>query len=246
MGQDRTNKISKLISKTKETPNENLRVLIKKGPVSVKMSLKELEENYERKPVWKVIEDGGVLSIPVEELRMEKPPRPDRSGQVVFKEKKGGGGKQIESYSVVQTIENLNEVIRDKYEEEKQKAKAVGKSDSEAEKKAFAEATKLPQFQAVKYWQDIYAEIKLKKALEKMMVGLKIPALLIRSVNLKQISALNDLGLKLAGDGEIDLMMAYLSGDFLHVNVYEVKRKEKPGNATMLQNSTAGSPTTWW
>merc|ERR1712130_299649 len=226
MGQDRTNKISKLISKTKETPNENLRVLIKKGPVSVEMSLKELEENYEKKPEWKVIEDGGVLSIPVEELRMEKPPRPDRSGQVVFKEKKGGGGKQIESYSVVQTIENLNQMIREKYEEEKQKAKAVGKSESEAEKKAFAEATKLPQFQAVKYWQDIYAEIKLKKALEKMMVGLKIPALLIRSVNLKQISALNDLGLKLAGDGEIDLMMAYLSGDFLHVNVYEVKRSD--------------------
>jgi len=58
------------------------------------------------------------------------------------------------------------------------------------------------------------------------MVGLKIPALLIRSVNLKQISALNHLGLKLTGDGEIDLIMAYLSGHFLHVNVYEVKRSD--------------------
>ena len=27
-------------------------------------------------------------------------------------------------------------------------------------------------------------------------------------------------------DGEIDLVMAYLSGDFLHVNVYEVKRSD--------------------
>lgn len=78
----------------------------------------------------------------------------------------------------------------------------------------------------MKYWQDIHAEIKLKKALEKMMVGLKIPTLLIRSVNLKQISALNDLGLKLAEDGEIDQMMAYLSGYFLHVNVFEVKRSD--------------------
>jgi len=84
---------------------------------------------------------------------MENPPRPDHSGQVVFKEKKGGGEKQIESYLVVQTIENLNELIREKYEEEKQKAKAVGKSESEAEKKAFGKATKLSQFQAVKYWQ---------------------------------------------------------------------------------------------
>ena len=197
----RANKIHKLASK----PKENCRVLVKMGPVSVETSLKELDDNYERKPEWKVIEDGGVLSIPVEELRMENPPRPDRSGQVVFKEKKGGGGKQIESYPVVQTIDNLNELIRDKYEEEKQKAKAAGKSEFEAEKKAFAEATRLPQFTAVKARQDTMAEIKLKKALEKMMVGLKIPALLIRSINLKQISALNDLGLKLAGDGEIDL-----------------------------------------
>ena len=97
---------------------------------------------------------------------MENLPKPDRSGQVVFKEKRGGGGKQIESYPVGQTIDNLNEEIREKYEEEKQKAKAAGKSESEAEKKAFAAATKLPQFQAVKAWQDTNAEIKIKKALE--------------------------------------------------------------------------------
>merc|ERR1712020_477011 len=70
------------------------------------------------------------------------------------------------------------------------------------------------------------AEIKLKRALEKMMVGRKIPALLIRSVNLKQLSALNDLGLKLPGDAEIDLVMAYISGDFLHVHIFEVKRSD--------------------
>ena len=147
--EDRANKILKLAKKPKETPDENLRVSIKKGPVSVETSLRELEDHYQRKPEWKVIEDGGVLSIPVEELRMENPPRPDRSGQVLFNEKKGGGGKQIESYPVVQTIDILNALIRDKYEEEKQKAKAAGKSESEAEKKAFAEATKLPQFIAV-------------------------------------------------------------------------------------------------
>ena len=43
-----------------------------------------MEDEYEKKAEWKVIEEGGVLSIPVEELRMENPPRPDRSsGQVV-------------------------------------------------------------------------------------------------------------------------------------------------------------------
>ena len=100
----------------------------------------------------KVIEEGGVLSIPLEELRMEKPPRPDRSGQVVFKEKKVGN--QIDNYPVVDTIDNMNALIRDKYEEVKKTAKAAGKSESEAEILVFAEATKVPKFRAVKYWQD--------------------------------------------------------------------------------------------
>merc|ERR1719264_976780 len=135
--------------------------------------------------------------------------------------KKGGGGKQIESYPVVQTTDNINELIREKYEEEKKKAKDAGKSESKACDIASRAATNLPQFTAVNAWLDSAAEIKLKKAIERMMVGLKIPALLIRSINLNQISALQNLGLKWAGDGEIDLMLAYVSGDFLHIVVYE-------------------------
>ena len=85
---------------------------------------------------------------------------------------------------------------------------------------------KLPQFLAVKAWQDTNAEIKLKKAVEKMMEEQKIPTLLLRSVNVKAISALKDLGLKLSGDAEIDLMMAFVSGDFLHIVIFEVKRAD--------------------
>ena len=78
----RKNKIRKLLtSDILRSPDETLRVLVKKGPVSVETSLKELEENYARKPEWKVIEDGGVLSIPAEEFRMTNPPHPDRFKQ---------------------------------------------------------------------------------------------------------------------------------------------------------------------
>ena len=132
--ENRRNQIVKISTRPKEAPDENYRVSIKKGPVSVETSLKDLEDNYESKPEWKLIEDGGVLSIPVEELRMENPPRPDRSGQVVFKEKKGGGGKQIESYPVGQTIENLNELILVRYEEQKKKAKKSGKPGKQKQK----------------------------------------------------------------------------------------------------------------
>merc|ERR1719264_1098830 len=57
-----------------------------------------------------------------------------------------------------------------------------------------------------------------------------IPALIIRSVKMDKISALTDLGINLdtsgKGDGEIDLVMAYVSGDVLNVVICEVKRPE--------------------
>ena len=105
----RRKRMENLLRSPVQHPDENLRVLIKKGPVAKETSLKELEEKYERKPEWKVIEEEGVLSIPVEEFRMINPPKPDREGRVNFEKKQGGGGgKQIENYSVGQTIENLN------------------------------------------------------------------------------------------------------------------------------------------
>ena len=77
----RRSKVDKLKDSPIDTPDENRRVLIRKGPVSVETSLKELEENYSRKPEWKVIEGGGVLSVPVEEFRMINPPKPDKFWQ---------------------------------------------------------------------------------------------------------------------------------------------------------------------
>ena len=223
--EQRRDKIDKLAESPMDTPDENCRILIKKGPGSVEASLKELEEAYESTPEWKMVKEGGVLSVPVEELRMENPPKPDRSGQVVFNEKRGGGGNQIEHYNVVQTVSYLNEDLLVKHEEEKQKATAAGMSKSEAEKEASAAAEKLPQYQAVRAWQDRSVEITLKKALEKMMGSLGFPAVLIRSINLKKMSALKDLGLRLPDGAEIDLVMAYNSGDLLYVNVFEVKRR---------------------
>ena len=224
--EERQHKINKLTESQLKPLDETRRVLIKKGPVSVETSLKELEENYASKPEWKVIEEGGVLSIPVEEFRMINPPKPDQTtGKVEFGKKKGGG-KQIENYPVGQTIGNLNALVTDKYNEEKAKAKAAGKSKAGAEREAELKAKKMPELMAVQKWLDNNAEIRLKKAIEQLMRNQKIPALIIRSLSLKAISALKDLGLKLSGDAEIDLMMAYVSGDFLHVVVCEVKRAD--------------------
>ena len=52
----RVNKIKRRLESPGETPDENLRVLIKRGPNKEETSLKELEENYASKPEWKVIE----------------------------------------------------------------------------------------------------------------------------------------------------------------------------------------------
>ena len=81
-------------------------------------SIDELEENYASKPEWKVIEGGGVLSVPVEEFRMINPPKPDHSGKLEFgKRKESAEGKHIDSYPVCQTIDHLNKVIEEKFSE---------------------------------------------------------------------------------------------------------------------------------
>ena len=86
---------------------------------------------------------------------------------------------------------------------------------------------KLPEFNAVQKWQDVDVEIKLKMALEKMMKAKKIPTLIIRSLDMNKISALTHLGIDIpSGGGEIDLVMAYASGDVLNVVVFEVKRAD--------------------
>ena len=120
----RRNKINRLLTSPVQSPDENLRVLIKKGPVSVETSLKELEENYVSKSEWKVIEGGGVLSIPMEEFRMINLPKPDHSGSVGFGKKKGGG-KQIDSYPVAQTMNNLTNEVLVKYSEDRERASCV-------------------------------------------------------------------------------------------------------------------------
>ena len=58
------------------------------------------------------------------------------------------------------------------------------------------------------------------------MSHLEMPALIIRSVSLKALSALKDFGIILPKDAEIDLVMAFVSGDFLHVVICEVKRAD--------------------
>ena len=78
---ERGNKIKKLLNSSPLTLDESMRVLVKKGPESVETSLKELEEKYAKKPEWKVIEEGGVLSIPVEEFRMNDPQNPENFGK---------------------------------------------------------------------------------------------------------------------------------------------------------------------
>ena len=66
-----------------------------------------------------MIEEGGVLSVPVKEFRMTNPPKLNRSGYIEFVEKKGKGAKNlIEYYPISQTITNLNEQIPSKYNEE--------------------------------------------------------------------------------------------------------------------------------
>ena len=133
---------------------------------------------------------------------MINPPKPDREGEFKFVEKTGKGKRNlIGSYPISQTIANLNEKIMATYNEEREKVEAAGNADSAAQ----AVAKKLTEFSAVQKGLDNEAEIQLKKKIEEIINKHNIGELIIHSLSMKAISSLNDLGLKLPGDGEIDL-----------------------------------------
>ena len=108
------NKIKKFLETPVQFVNESFKILIKEGSLSKETSLKELEDVYANSAAWRKIDNGGLLSIPVEEFRMINPPKPDRGGNVQFVERKGkGAGNRIENYPIAQTISDLNEIILD-------------------------------------------------------------------------------------------------------------------------------------
>ena len=73
--------------------------------------MEQLENAFANTPEWKLVRDGGVLSVTVEELRMLNPPKPDNSGQLDFDKRKGGAGKQIDNYPTGSAIESLNAIF---------------------------------------------------------------------------------------------------------------------------------------
>ena len=77
------------------------RVLIKKCPISVEMSLKELEKNYASKPEWKEIEDGGVLSIPMEEFGMINPPKANFAQAKLYLIRRKEGEQEIKLKTIL-------------------------------------------------------------------------------------------------------------------------------------------------
>ena len=78
-----------------------------------------------------MIKDGGVLYVPVKELRVENPPKSNRSCQFIFKEKKEDKESRLTN-SVRQIITSMNELLGERYAEKKENVKAAGKSKSVA------------------------------------------------------------------------------------------------------------------
>ena len=133
MGPQRQNKIVNLIRKSVASPYEttvslSIGILFPWIPIlrSWRRSLRRSLSDQG----W----GGGVLYVPVKELRVENPPKSNRSCQFLFKEKKEDKESRLTN-SVGQIIQSMNELLGERYEEKKENVKAAGKSKSEAQKK---------------------------------------------------------------------------------------------------------------
>ena len=102
---------------------------INRDSVSVETNLRSWRRSLRRSLSYQGW--GGVLYVPVKELRVENPPKSNRSCQFLFKEKKEDKESRLTN-SVGQIIQSMNELLGERYEEKKENVKAAGKSKSEA------------------------------------------------------------------------------------------------------------------
>ena len=104
------------------------RVVVKTTEETAKTSTEEMKENFAKTAEWKVIEGGGVLSVPVTELRLLNMPGPDRrTGKREFeKHQVRAKTNVIDYYSVDQTERRMNDELKAEYD----RVKDSGMSDA--------------------------------------------------------------------------------------------------------------------
>ena len=161
-------------------------------------------------------------------------PMADKMGKRGFKKNvKKKKKTDIEAYTMDWTEERLEKHVEELYKE----AKADGKTEIEAQ----TLVKKLPEYNALKFWQDQKAELDVKEAVEKGARGAKLQFALYRSLVKEEIinekqgprlgnkTALKDLGLDIPEeDIETDLLFAFIKDTVLHIVLIEVKRSDRP------------------
>ena len=81
---ERGKTVSKLKTETITDLDKTKRAKINSGPTSVETCLEDLEVSFSKQQEWKVIKEGGVLNIPIEEFRLEHRPKPNHKGETQF------------------------------------------------------------------------------------------------------------------------------------------------------------------
>ena len=190
------------------------------GGLEEDMNLSDLAERERLTPEWMHVAGGGLRVIPVTEFTLSSLPKPDK-GVVDFQTKRRNE-RVIEGYPMPRSDEVLAKNLVDKFKEFKVK----GETDEGTKTKVFKTLKK--QHEALQKWRDEKAEIVMKEAIEELLRHLKIPSLVVRKVDYRanQYHHLKELGLSKMPikDVEIDLLIAYVADNDLHVVLCEVKR----------------------
>ena len=189
--------------------DSSMKLNIRRGAGKVEsMSLQDLKEEERKSTEWKMMLQGGVRVVPAVEFRLQ------HTKNVA---KESNKKKEIDSIGVDRTDVDLEEVIVKKWED----LRNEGKTEEEAKK----EILKMDEYAALQGWKDIRGEIEAKKAMEDLMKELKVPSLIVRSVEYNKLNreVLRALGVDLP-DGEIDLLLAYVANNDLYIVLTEVKR----------------------
>ena len=225
-GHKRREELIKKIRRARENRGKDIdsskKICVSLGAgVEEDMNLCDLEERKSRTPEWMEVAKGGLRVIPVTEFTLNSLPKP-KKGVVDFLTTRKNE-RVIEGYSMPRSEEVLEKELVHKFGEFKIK----GETDEVAKTSVFKTLKK--KHEALQKWRNTKAEIVMKEAAEKVVRDLKIPSVVVRSVDYKykEHHYLKELGLTMPDkDLEIDLLIAYVAGNYLHIILCEVKRPE--------------------
>ena len=181
-----------------------------------------------------LIMSGQVVCVPVEEVRYRNLPEKRKGSPYPWetskKHRNEEKGAMIHNFTEAETPQRLREELKETFNKAVANAELhENMTNEQAKVLARKETQNTEKFNALKDWEDVQAEIKVKESLKDLLEKHEIPGVIVRSLETKKLCKfifdnINNLKNNFKVDVlQIDTLMAFASGSTLNIYLAEVK-----------------------